>query len=205
MKKKVIFLVFAVLLGSCNSNHKHPTDSEGSMLELSDSAQINTYQEYLGDEIGPVRQNFKEIENIAEWTLVNKMKHPVSRENGVVEYYYLKDSIMKITSIQLGETGKLIQAYYPLNGELSFVLEKEYAYNRPIYWDSVMMIENNDNQVFDINKSEIIEDRSFFVGGKLIRQINNQDCGSPFAEDYLLEEQTRLQNEYWELKKQIIK
>ena len=58
------------------------------------------------------------------------------------------------------------------------------------------MKENNDNQTFDIEESEIIEDRSYFQNGKLIHQINNQDCGSPFAAEYLLEEQKRLKKSF---------
>lgn len=54
------------------------------------------------------------------------------------------------------------------------------------------MKENNDTEAFDFDKSEIIEDRSYFETGKLLHQINNQDCGSPFADDYLLEEHKRI-------------
>ena len=67
------------------------------------------------------------------------------------------------------------------------------------------MIENNDNQVFDFEKSEIIEDRSYFLNGKLVHQLNNQDCGAPFADDYLLGEQKRIKTEYKNLLKVIEK
>jgi hypothetical protein len=67
------------------------------------------------------------------------------------------------------------------------------------------MQENNDTETFDIDKSEIIEDRSYFENGDLIRQINNQDCGSPFAEDYLKEEQVRLKTEFEKLKERLKK
>ena len=50
-------------------------------------------------------------------------------------------------------------------------------------------------------KSEIIEDRSYFENGKLLHQLNNQDCGSPFKNDYLLEEQKRIKTDYEKLLK----
>ena len=63
------------------------------------------------------------------------------------------------------------------------------------------MKENNDNQVWDFDKSEIIEDRSYFSNGRLIHQISNQDCGSPFTEDYLAEEQKRIKDSFDKLMK----
>ncbi|MBT8194968.1 MAG: hypothetical protein KJO64_00945, partial [Bacteroidia bacterium] len=111
-------------------------------------------------------------------------------------YYFLKDTLLKVIAVHFGETGKTIQEFYTKNSQLSFVIEKRYEYNRPINWDSIVMKENNDLEAFDIDKSEIIEDHSFFERGLLIRQINNQDCGSPCAEDYLLEEQVRLLTMY---------
>ena len=64
-----------------------------------------------------------------------------------------------------------------------------------MYYDSTSMKENNDTEAFDFEKSEIVEDRSYFENGKLLHQLNNQDCGSPFAEDYLLEEQKRIKTD----------
>jgi len=47
----------------------------------------------------------------------------------------------------------------------------------------------NDNEISNIEKSEIEEARNYFENEKLINQINSQDCGSPFSEEYLLEQQ----------------
>ena len=99
-----------------------------------------------------------------------------------------------------GETFQQLIEYYLLNGQLSFVFEKSFKYNRPIYYDSTSMKENKDNQAFDFEKSEIVEDRSYFEKGKLIHQMNNQDCGSPFADGYLMEEQKRIVSDFAKLK-----
>ena len=98
-----------------------------------------------------------------------------------------------------GDSFQLLTEYYLLNGQLSFVFEKRRKYNRPLYYDKSAMRENNDTEAFDFNQSEIIEDRSYFENGKLLHQINNQDCGAPFADDYLLEEQKRIKTYFEKL------
>ena len=65
------------------------------------------------------------------------------------------------------------------------------------------MKENNDTEVHSLDNSEIIETRSYFENGTLIRQINNQDCGSPFADEYLKKEEVRLKAEFEKLKEKI--
>ena len=54
------------------------------------------------------------------------------------------------------------------------------------------MKENDDVEAFDIAKAELIVDRSYFENGKLLHQVNNEDCGSPFESKYLTEEQNRI-------------
>ncbi|MDA0740594.1 MAG: hypothetical protein O2862_01625, partial [Bacteroidetes bacterium] len=163
------------------------------------------FEEYLGERLKSIRANFNRINEITEWTSVDKRKLNQSTEGGAATYYFLQDTLLKVVAIHFGETGKSIQEFYTKNGQLSFVFEQQYQYNRPMTWDSTAMQENNDTETFDIDKSEIIEDRSYFENGILIRQINNQDCGSPFAEDYLKEEQVRLKKEFEKLKERLNK
>ena len=166
-----------------------------------DSLKSDTvFEKYLGQRLKPIRANLKRINEITEWTSVDKRKLNQSTEGGAATYYFLQDTLLKVVAIHFGETGKNIQEFYIKNGQLSFVFEQQYQYNRPITWDSTAMKENNVTETFDIDKSEIIEDRSYFSKGELIRQINNQDCGSPFAEDYLKQEQVRLKTEFEKLK-----
>ena len=105
-------------------------------------------------------------------------------------YYLSKKNSKRITFITVGllafATGWWIKDFtYPRR------------HKRPIYYDST---ENKDNQIYDFKKSEIAENRSYFVNGKLIHQVNNQDCGSPFANDYLLKEQKRITIDFDNLK-----
>jgi len=218
MRPTIIILAILTLIG-CKENEEKSV-SQNDRFELvsepdnelrenyeqqqKDSLTTDTtYEEYLGERLKPIRENFKRINEIKEWTSVDKRKLNQSTEGGAAEYYFLRDTLLKVVAIHFGETGKTIQEFYNKNGQLSFVFEKKYDYNRPITWDSTAMKENNDTEVFDIDKSEIIEDRSYFENGILIRQINNQDCGSPFAEEYLKEEQVRLKTEFEELKERL--
>ena len=169
-------------------------------LSQANSTSDTTYQEYMGERLKPIRANTARINGFQGWTKVDKRKADETAEGGSAEYYFIKDTLLKITVFQFAETGKIIRDFYTRNSELSFVLEKTYKYNRPMTWDSTAMKENHDTEVFDGDNPEAIVDESYFENGVLIRQINNQDCGSPFAEDYLKEEQVRLKAEFQKLK-----
>jgi len=158
--------------------------------------------EYLNDRLKSIRKNFRRINSITNWTSIIKKDLWETTEGGEANFYYSNGILEKIVTRHFGETFQQLSEYYLLNEQLSFVFEKAYKYNRPMYYDSTKMKANNDNEAFDFEKSEIIEDRSYFEKGKLIHQINNQDCGSPFADDYLLDEQKRIKTYFDQLVKQ---
>jgi len=60
------------------------------------------------------------------------------------------------------------------------------------------MIENNDTEVFDVEKSKITEKRSYFENGKLFHQIN-QESDSPLTDDYLLQEEKEIKTYFDQL------
>lgn len=155
--------------------------------------------EYLMDSLEPIRKNFRNINFTTEWTSVDKIDLLEPTEGGEVSFYYSNKSLKKITTKVFGETAQQLTEYYLLDGELSFVFEKSYTYNRPIYWDSTRMQENGDDQAFDFDLSEITEDRSYFKNGKLIHKIESADCGAPFGAEYLLKEQNRLTENFGQL------
>ena len=152
--------------------------------------------EYLTDRLKPIRINFKRINSIKNWTSVDTEELSGSTEGGEAKYYFQKVQLEKIVARHYGETFQLQTEYYLLKGQLSFVFERRHKYNRPLYYDSTAMKENNDTEAFDFDKSEVIEDRSYFENGKLLHQINNQDRISPFADDYLLEEQKKIKADF---------
>ncbi|MBN3583477.1 hypothetical protein JYB64_13845 [Algoriphagus aestuarii] len=155
--------------------------------------------EYLTERLKPIRANFKRINSFTHWTKIDTKELWETTEGGEAKYYYQNGQLEKIVTRHFGETFQLLTEYYLMNGQLSFVFEKSYKYNRPMYYDTTAMKENNDTEAFDFEKSEIVEDRSYFENGKLLHQLNNQDCGSPFGDDYLLEEQKRIKTDFEKL------
>ncbi len=154
---------------------------------------INPLQDFYSENgLNEIKNKIERINKIDNWTDVITKQLFETTEGGEINYCFKEDTLLKIEVLKFGETRKTTHEFYILNGQLSFSLFKETVYNRPITWDSTAMLTNNDNEVFDIEKSEIIEDRSYFKNQNLIRQINNQDCGAPNSEKYLKSESERL-------------
>ena len=210
----ILLVISAMFWTGCNAVQKNDDGSnrqsarsvadtfhiDSSILKETFQQEDTAYNEYLADRLKPIRENFKRINSISKWTSIEKKELDESTEGGEALFYYSNTVLEKIVTRQFGETFQQLTEYYLLNGQLSFVFEKSYKYNRPIYYDSASMKENNDKEAFDFNSSEIVEDRSYFEKGELIHQANNQDCGSPWASDYLLAEQNRIVTAFNKLK-----
>ena len=205
--------LLTALIFSCGTDKNKVTETKTELYSVSvDSLQPDTIQlretfneedllvnEYLTERLKPIRANFKRINSITNWTNIDTKELWETTEGGEAKYYYQNGQLEKIVTRHFGETFQQLTEYYLMDGQLSFVFEKSYKYNRPMYYDTTAMKENNDTEAFDFEKSEIVEDRSYFENGKLLHQLNNQDCGSPFADDYLLEEQKRIKTDFEKL------
>jgi hypothetical protein len=195
--RNILLLIFTFLtfgIGNCQNENGKAKDVEE--IKISENEIDEPINEYLTQKLIPIRENFKRVNSIENWIEIKQIDIWETTEGGFVNFYFQEHKLEKIITRHFGETAQKLTEYYLLNEELSFVFEKLYKYNRPIYWDSKAKEENNDTEVFEFEKSEIIEDRSYFANEKLLHQINNQDCGSPFASDYLMEEQERLLTEF---------
>lgn len=158
--------------------------------------------EFLADRLKPIRSNFKRINSIKKWSSIKKKDiEGESAEGGEAVFYEQKGRLEKITARLYGEMGQVLTEYYLLNGKLSFVFEKIYTYNRPMFYDAKAMKENNDTEAFDFKKSEIEENRNYFEKGKLLHAINSLDCGAPFSSDYIAEEEKRFSESFQKLLK----
>lgn len=155
--------------------------------------------EYLEEQLRPIRINFKRINSTTRWTRTMRKTISETGEGGYATFYYQGKQLEKIVSRQFGETFQQLNEYYLLNGQLSFMLERSYHYNRPIYYDSTTMKAHNDTEAFDIDQSEIEENRCYFGQGKLLHLVSNQDCGAPWASDFLKEEEQRILAGYRQL------
>ncbi|REC60674.1 hypothetical protein DRF65_19720 [Chryseobacterium pennae] len=158
--------------------------------------------EYLKDRLKPIQSNFKRINSITQWTSIKKKNiEGESAEGGEATYYYKNNRLEKIMARHYGEMGQVLIEYYLLNSKLSFVFEKDYKYNRPLFYDAKAMKENNDTEAFDFEKSEIVETRNYFEGGSLMHIVNSQDCGAPFSGDYMREEDKSIKDDFKRLLK----
>tara|TARA_R110002096_G_C14271005_1_gene695621 strand:- start:38 stop:640 length:603 start_codon:yes stop_codon:yes gene_type:complete len=192
MKNILKIFIFTTLI-SCNNSQKATKPFQEQDIII-DSIYVAD-REIAIDLTKPIRENQSKIDQIKKWSQIDSLDIWESAEGGTSIYLYDKDSLKKIVLKQYGETGKMISEFYIKNGKLSLANEKSYDYNRPIYWDSIKMLENGDNQVFDIKKSELIEYWTYFKDDRLITQINNQeDCPSDIK--YLESERIRLITEY---------
>lgn len=201
-----VLTAFLMACGSRVSNEAHSTEQAihaGHSLPRDTTRLKETLNqddviinEYLAGRLKPIRENFKRINSITTWDSINNRELAESTEGGEAKYYYRQGKLEKIVTRHFGETFQKLTEYYLLNGQLSFVFEKVHKYNRPMYYDSAAMKENADSEAFDFEKSFIIEGRSYFDKGEMIHQVNNQDGGSPFAVDYLIEQQNRLLTDF---------
>lgn len=133
-------------------------------------------EDYLAEKLKPIKTNFQKINNRTNWTEIKKIELWESTEGGQATFYFFKDSIKKIVVRTFGETFQKIDEYYTFNGQVSFSYEKTYKYNRPIGWDSKKMKEMGDDELWDFNKSEIIEERSYYRNNTSVDNYLDYPC-----------------------------
>ena len=213
MKIRIIILTFLAII-CCHTKAANDENCtlkrlSGPDCHLRDTCQVTTsrliekdtvIKEALNQRLKTIHANYNRINQIATWTSVERKTLNQSTEGGTAVFYHLKDTLVKVDAIYCGQTGKHIQEFYLQGGQLILVLEKYYGYHRPLIGDKTAKRGNTDTIPFDIEKAAIMEERSFFENGDLISQINNQDCGAPFAKDYLKKEDTRLKSDFGKLK-----
>ncbi|SIT09775.1 hypothetical protein SAMN05421786_105166 [Chryseobacterium ureilyticum] len=196
-----IFILFITINSVYAGNTFIPQNDTVRIKESRNEEDIEP-NEYLKDRLKPIQANFKRINSITKWTSIKKKSiEGESTEGGEATYYYKNKRLEKIMARHYGETGQVLIEYYLLNGNLSFVFEKDYKYNRPLFYDKKTMKENNDTEAFDFEKSVITETRNYFEKGSLIHIVNSQDCGAPFSGQYMEEEDKSMKDDFRRLLK----
>lgn len=196
-------LFFFLLFWACGSDNKNnDVDSQHSEItedHISESpetdADVNTEKD-INARLKPIRDNFTRINGVKNWTDIIEEEISETTEGGEAFFYFLSGQLEKIIERNYGETFQNLAEYYLLDGKLSFVYEKNYMYNRPIYYDSVNMIDNNDTEVFDFERSQISEDRSYFENRQLFHQIRSIKDSEELTRSYLAQEQKRITENY---------
>jgi len=158
----------------------------------------------LSDIIRDIRT---EYELINSNRLLTKDSIQLSRQSTEAgQLITLKDTnrnTRKLIATYYGESGKLINEYYLKNNKLIFYLTRQFAYNRPIYWDMNKAKENNDSEVFDISKSKVIENRYYFDSNEKLILFIDKDKKNIRATVQLDKFETDILKEYKTLKTEI--
>lgn len=156
----------------------------------------------LKNRIKPIQANFKRINSVTKWTAVKKKDiEGESAEGGEATFYYTDKGLQKVIAKNYGEIGQKLTEYYLLNGEISFVFEKEYRYNRPLFYDTKAMKENNDTEAFDLKKSKITLTRNYFENGNIIMITNTTGRGFSIGADYPAEQEEKIKEDFKRLLK----
>ena len=200
MKMNVSLLFMILSLVACD-DMSTKQNAETEKQEVVEKPQIDSFliqetfnqvdrpaNDYMTERLKPIRENFKRINSVsrANWSSIKTQYLEGTNEGGEVTFYRGTNTLEKIVTKEFGETFQVLTEYYLLNGRLSFVFQKALKYNRSIWKQKP---DSDDKEVFNIDSSEIVETRNYFENRKLINQISNQDCGAPFSDDYLIEEQ----------------
>jgi hypothetical protein len=140
-------------------------------------------QERNAERIKPIRANFIKINAKKDWKKILSLDL-LDGDSGSV-FYYSKNGLEKLIHTNFAESGKLITEYYLLGGKLSFVSEREFRYNYPAM-----------TKEYDPKKTKVEHTKYYFENGKTFDVVSDQDCGSPFASDFVTAESKRLNEEF---------
>lgn len=199
-----LIMLFPILL-CCRMENKNETRQQNDTAIKTDDRDFEqtttddlSEDNSLNDHLLTIRKTVSHINSIEDWSSIVMKELSESTEGGKAKYYLFDGKLQKIISQHFGETFQLLTQYYIHDDKLCFVIEQRTNYNRPIYYDQEMMKENDDREAFDIDKSEIIEHRSYFENNRLLHQINNKDSTTNLSQ-----EQNRIQNNFNKLLKMI--
>ncbi|HAO28051.1 MAG TPA: hypothetical protein DCQ68_11070 [Chryseobacterium indologenes] len=70
-----------------------------------------------------------------------------------------------------------------------------------MFYDLKAMKENSDTEAFDLNKSDIMEIRSYFEKGNLIYTVNNKDTEASFGNDHTQKKEQKISEDFQRLLK----
>ncbi len=159
-------------------------DSESTHLSLkltvSSHEEDRAGKEHDQIDLAEIKAHFKHINSIDYWDSLNHIAFDKDSTIVNADFYYQDRALQKVLVLSYSPSYEHFVEYYLFEGQPSLIIEKRR--DLPFH-----------------KENETVETRSYFKNGELVRQINNQDCGSPFAADYLVEEQLRMVIEWEQL------
>ena len=182
----ILFITFLVF--GCDSKMTNVSQTQRTFENSLDTSLSSN------EKMEIIRNNFKRINSIKNWTVVDSVELDDSTEGGQAKFYFANKQLQKIVAVYYGESGKNVIEYYLLDSKLSFVFRKEFRYNRPIYWNEL------DDEEFDLNKSIITETRSYFYKDVLFEQVEKSKELHEVLNENLEKEQESIKEDYNTLK-----
>jgi hypothetical protein len=111
------------------------------------------------DPILTIRQRYAAInKGLVHYKKIKKDLSGFSAEGGELVAYFQGANVMKLAATYYGETGRATEDYYYWNGELIFVLRRNFTYNQPLSGKII--------------RTE--EERFYFDNDKMIKWINEE-------------------------------
>jgi hypothetical protein len=161
--KKILLIAVAALFIPC--------------VSATSGATLNADSFRVTDSISTIRRRYTIInQRLAKYRTIKKELSGFSAEGGELAAYFDGKAVMKIATINQGETGRSFEDFYYWNEKLIFVFRKQDTYDKPYSGKVVRTTEN----------------RFYFGDGKLIRWIDeNGKQVAPGGIEY-----QKKQNEY---------
>ena len=195
----IAFLVSVIGMTSCKDSNLKPveiveaTDTKDSseddvqedMLNVLTNEKdllINEGSEQVVKSLIPI---FNRINAFTGWAHISTMDFTTETGEGVTKLYYNKElQVEKIVVRKYEKEQQSLDVYYLNEGQVALVIMQLFAYNADIK-----------DKAFSVEESEYTKDCNYFAEGKLVSIMSNQDCGAPFAQDYLVEVDKEIKEE----------
>lgn len=147
------------------------------------------------DRFDSIRSVVREMNAVTNWAITTRQDLEESTEGGEVSFYSLNGRVQKMKARRYGETYQQVTEYYLSDGNLLFVLDTTFQYNRPMYYDSTAMKDAGDTEAFDFDKSTVIIDSVYFAEGKIVKRSTRQQGVPSKDTDYLRRNEKELLQE----------
>lgn len=177
--KLIFFIILYSLLTNCTESHQ----KSPSLTPDKSNHDTASNTEYLAEKLIPIRTYVAHIDSINEWSLVLPKDLDQTPMKGKVTFFVWNNEILKIITNQSNKNSNKSSRYYIKNRQLIFVHEK----------------------IMDLKNETELETESYYENEKLIRSLDNQDCGAPYNDEYHLMEQKRIEMDMKKLMKLYIK
>lgn len=195
----IAFLVSTIGMTSCKDSNPKPAEivdaihtddspEEGMQKDLlhvltdEKDLLVNEGSEQVVKSLIPA---FNRINAFTEWAQVSTMDFTTETGEGVTKLYYNKElQVEKIVVRKYEKEQQSLDVYYLNEGQVALVIMQLFAYNADIK-----------DKAFNVDESEYTKDCNYFEEGKLVSIMSNQDCGAPFAQDYLVEVDKEIKEE----------